>query len=177
MLLPASGRVARRPRSGFRRPVVNCGRVYRRSGGLSTLRTLSFEETDLKQVRPPLPCDPLRLGAPPPRNRSMIAGEQHLWDRAPLPFARPGVMGIFEEPAFEALLRAGGVLAHDAREQSHTGVEHRHGGDLAAREHIVADRDLLERPALDRPLVDALEAAADDEDTRPRRELAPPCLR
>ena len=33
-------------------------------------------------------------------------------------------------------------------------------GDLAAGQHVVADRDLLERPRRDQPLVDPLEAAA-----------------
>ena len=46
-----------------------------------------------------------------------------------------------------------------------------HGRDLAARQHVVADRDLFELPRLDHALVDALEPAAHD-DRRPARARA-----
>ena len=58
--------------------------------------------------------------------------------------------------------------------QPHAGVEQRHGGDLAARQHVIADRDLLEAAGLDHPLVHALEAAADDDRARALRQRRAP---
>ena len=48
----------------------------------------------------------------------------------------------------------------------------RHGGDLAARQHVIADRHLLEPAAGDDALVDALEPPADHDRARPGRERA-----
>ena len=72
----------------------------------------------------------------------VIARQQRLGNGAPLPFARAGVMGIFEQAGLETLLVARLDLAHHAGDQPHAGVEHRQRGDLAARQHVVADRDL-----------------------------------
>ena len=68
--------------------------------------------------------------------------------------------------------RARGFLAHDAGKQPHAGIEQHHGGDLAAGQHVIADRDLFEAARLDDALVDALEAAADDDDAGTGREIA-----
>ena len=57
------------------------------------------------------------------------------------------------------------------------GVEQRHRGDLAAGKHVVADRNFFELARFDHPLVDALEAAADDERAGAARELAHARLR
>ena len=71
---------------------------------------------------------------------------------------------------------AGGQLAHHARQQPDAGVDQRHGGDFAARKHVIADRNLLEPAGLDHPLVDALEPAADDQRPRPGGEFHHPRL-
>ena len=80
---------------------------------------------------------------------------------------RPGVLRVFQQPVGEAFLGAGGLLAHDAGHEPHAGVDQRQRRDLAARQHVVADRDLFELPRRDHPLVDALEAAADDDRAGP----------
>ena len=55
--------------------------------------------------------------------------------------------GYSSSPCGEALLGARGLLAHDAGQEPHAGVDQHHGRDLAARQHVVADRDLLEARA------------------------------
>ena len=62
-------------------------------------------------------------------------------------------------------------------QQPDAGIEQRHGGDLAARQHVVADRNLLEPAALDHALVDAFEAAADDDAPGPVGQRRDPRLR
>src|SRR6476646_9726277 len=47
------------------------------------------------------------------------------------------------------------------------GVDQRHGCDLTARQHVVADRDFLELAGIDHPLIDALEPPADDQGAGP----------
>ena len=109
---------------------------------------------------------------PPFVDPLVIARQQHVGNRAPLPFARPRVMGIFEQAALEALLLARFDLAHHAGDQPHAGVEHGERRDLAARQHVVADRHLDQPAAGDDALVDALETRADDDEPRPRRPFA-----
>src|SRR5688572_29296695 len=89
-----------------------------------------------EQIRPPLAGDALRFVPPPPFDGCMVAVEKHFWDRAALPFARARVMRVFQAVRLEALLQAGGLLAHHARQEPHAGVEHHHGGHLAAGEHV-----------------------------------------
>ena len=113
------------------------------------------------QVRPALAGQPLGLGVAPGGDLAVIAGDEHLRDRPALPHLRPGVLRVFQQAVGEALLGAGGLRAHDAGHQPHAGIDQRHGGDLAAGQHVIADRDLFESARLDHPLVDALEAAAD----------------
>src|SRR5208282_534020 len=54
------------------------------------------------QIRPSLPGDPLGLLAPPFLDSAVIARQERVRYDPPLPFARPRVVGIFEQPAFEA---------------------------------------------------------------------------
>src|SRR5262249_16537045 len=72
----------------------------------------------------------------------------------------PGILRIFQQPRLETFFRLRHLLAHHAGQQPHAGIDQDISGDLAAREHIVADRDLLERTRLDHPLVHALEPPA-----------------
>ena len=73
-------------------------------------------------------------------------------------------MRIFEEARSKAFLGEGAFIAGDAGKEPHAGIEHRYGGDLAAREHVVPDRDLLEAAPLDDAFVDSLEPAAHQDD-------------
>src|SRR5713226_4028484 len=131
-----------------------------------------FRLADMSQVRRPKvraarPREPLGLGAPPIRDLGMVAGGQHLRDRTPLPQLRPGILRVFEKALGEAFLLARRLLAHDPRQEPDAGVQQDESRDLPAREHVVADRDLLELATLDHTLVDALEAAAEDDGAGP----------
>ena len=77
-------------------------------------------------------------------------------------------MRIFEKPRLEALLLSAGGRAHYPGKQPYASIEDDHRAKLAAGEDIVADRDRFERPRFEDPLVESLEAAA-EEDRRPRR--------
>ena len=129
------------------------------------------------EVGPALAGQPLGLGRgarPRPwrgRRRSAPPGSAR-----PSNTGGPGVLRIFEQPVGETLLGAGGLLAHDAGNQPHAGVDQRQRRDLAAGQHVIAERDFLELARRDQPLVDALEAAADDDRAgaaAPARRRAP----
>src|SRR5581483_3408351 len=96
------------------------------------------------EVGTPLAREPFRLGAAPGGHFGVIAGAQHLGDRPALEVLRPRVMRVFEQAGGEALLGGGGLLAHHPGQEAHAGIEQRQGGDLAAREDVIADGDLLD---------------------------------
>ncbi len=75
-------------------------------------------------------------------------------------------MGVFEQALGKALLGSGGFVPHHARQQPDAGVDQCHRRDLAARQHVVADRNFLQAARIDDALVDALEPAADDQGSR-----------
>ncbi|MNS78737.1 hypothetical protein D3C72_1123670 [compost metagenome] len=62
-----------------------------------------------------------------------------------------------------------GLVAQHARLQSGHGIEQRHGRDLAARQHEVAEADLVGDARVDEALVDAFVASADQHRTFARR--------
>ncbi len=68
---------------------------------------------------------------------------QDLRDRPALEHLRAGVLRVFQQPVGEALLVRRDRLAHDAWKQPDAGVEQHQRRDLAARQHVIADRDLL----------------------------------
>src|SRR6476661_10282054 len=96
----------------------------------------------------------------PRRDLRMIPRPQHFGDRAPFPFNRSGIVRIFEKPRLEALLLSAGRRAHYPGEQPYASVEDHHRAKLSAGEDVVADRYLLDRPPVEDPLVESLEAAA-----------------
>ena len=78
----------------------------------------------------------------------------------------------------EKLSSVGGTcFSHHAGEQAHAGIDQHHGGEFAAREHIIADRCFDEVAPRDHPLVHALEAAAYRHDPAPSGQFAHACLR
>jgi len=129
------------------------------------------------QVGAPLAGQVLGLSTPPGRDPGMVAACERLRDRSPLPQLRPGILRIFKQAIGEAFLLGRGLAAHDAGKQAHAGIEQHEGCDLPAREHVVADRDLLEAACGDEALVDALEPAAEEHQPRTGRERRHPCLR
>src|SRR4051794_14119883 len=113
----------------------------------------------------------------PCRDLRMIPRPQHFGDRAPFPNNRPGIMRIFEKPLIEALFLSAGGRAHYPGEQPYASIEDDHRAKLAARQHIVADRDLLDRPGFEDSLVETLEAAGEQDDAFACRELTDTSLR
>ena len=102
----------------------------------------------------------------------MIPRSQHFGDPAPFPFKRSGIMRIFEEAAFKAFLLSAGRRAHYPGEQPNASVEQDESRRLAARKHIVPDRDRDNGPGLEQALVNAFEAPAQDRHARASRKLA-----
>src|SRR3954471_12715899 len=98
----------------------------------------------------------------------MIPRPQHFGDRAPFPSHWSGIVRIFQETFVEALLLSAGGRAHYPGKQPHASVEHDHRAKLAAREHIIADRDRFERPRVENPLVEPLEPAGEKNDALAR---------
>src|SRR5262245_41397071 len=96
------------------------------------------------QIRAARAGEPLGLGAAPGRDLGMVAAGKNGRDRTALPELRPGILRVFEQAVAEALLRARGLLAHDAGQQPDAGVDEGEGRDLPTRKHVVADRNLLE---------------------------------
>ena len=115
--------------------------------------------------------------APPFGDLLVIARQQHIGDGAALEVARPCVMRIFEQPGREALLGERALIAGDALDQPHAGIDQHLRGKLATRQHVIADRDLLDVARFDHALVDALEAAAQQDRARALRERAHAALR
>ena len=73
----------------------------------------------------------------------MIPRSQHFGDRAPFPLTRSGIMRIFEQPRFEALVIPAEGRAHYAGKQPNASVEQGQRRHLAARQ----DDSRRSRPA------------------------------
>ena len=82
--------------------------------------------------------------APPRGDPGMVAGGEHVGDRPALELLRPRVVRMFEQPVLKTLMVARELVAHDAGQQPHDGVEQHQRGRLAAGQDVVADRDFLE---------------------------------
>ena len=112
----------------------------------------------------------------PGADPGVMARQQHVGHRAPLPHLRPGVVRVFEQAGGEALLGQRGGSADHARAAA---ARRRRSGPwrrARRRKHEIAERDLEEAARLDHALVDALVAAAQQHDARAGRELAHPRL-
>jgi hypothetical protein len=90
----------------------------------------------------------------------MIPRSQHFGDRAPVPFLGPGIVGIFKETVLERLLCPARSRAHYAGKQANASIKQHQRGGLSAGQDDVADRDFLDLPSGENPLVKALEPAA-----------------
>src|SRR3954469_19663964 len=108
----------------------------------------------------------------PCRDLRMIPRPQHFGDRAPFPCDWSGIVRIFEKPRFEALFLSAGGRAHYPGEQPYASVEDHHRAELAAGEDIVANGDGFERASAEDPFVEALEAAAEEDDALACCQLA-----
>src|SRR5262245_46658628 len=72
------------------------------------------------QVGPACAREPLGFSTAPGLDLRVIAGGEHGRDRTALPELRPRVLRIFQQAVAEALLRARGLLAHDAGDEPDT---------------------------------------------------------
>ena len=82
-----------------------------------------------------------------------------------------GTPGAPSSAGAEGLLGGRLLVAERARQLAQHGVRDHHRRELAAREHVAADRDRLGAEVLDDPLVEALVAAAQQRQRRLRGEL------
>src|SRR5687768_10750495 len=109
-----------------------------------------------KSLRPPA-----ALLQPPPPDVLMIAREQDLGHVPVAPARRAGVMGVLRralERGTEGLLERGLRVAERAGELAEHGVADDHRRQLAARQHVAPDGDLVRAEVVDDPLVEALVA-------------------
>ena len=67
-------------------------------------------------------------------------------------------------------------LPDHAGDEPSDGLDQNESGKLSARQHVVTDRDLFRRQAVDDPLIDSLVATAQDRQVTLRRQLAHPLL-
>src|SRR5262249_51523325 len=147
------------------------------SGSWGQLRSLVYGLRFLEEVGPARARSPARLVCAPALDRGVIAALQHVGDVAAAEARRPRVVGVIEGAALARLVLRGLLVAEDARHEAHDGLGHAQGRELTAREHEVAERDLLPRQHLAHALVEALVAAAEEQQAflarvRARQRLA-----
>ena len=102
----------------------------------------------------------------------MVTGKKHIGKGVPRPHARPGVVGIFQQARLEALLAERLFRAEHPVDEPDAGIDDDHCREFAAREHVVADRHLLQAMVVDDALVDALEPAGEHHNAGAVGELA-----
>src|SRR6185295_15172945 len=151
--------------SFFSRLISSCSRVLIRSiaspllFALELVQQLPFLVAQLpcrQQVRPSQPGPAQRLLQPPAPDVLVVPGHQDLRHlHAPIRL-RARVLRAVEQPVGERLLHRRGRVAERPGQLPHHGVDQRHGGELAAREDEVSDRDLFVHPLVQQPLVHAL---------------------
>src|SRR3546814_15117483 len=81
----------------------------------------------------------------------MIPRSQHFRDHAPFPYNGPGIVRIFEEAAFEALLIPTGSGAHYPRKQADASIQQHQRAHFPAGKDDVPHADLLDGPRLENP--------------------------
>src|SRR5579872_1536914 len=157
-------------RSAVALSIVACDSVSRMfiASILSSLLFVPPRGPPLPQIWPPPPRDLFPLLHPPLGDLAVMARDQNLRHApfgsvGPGPGRGPGVVRVLQQSVLETLLFGRHGLAHHAGQQPHAAVQHRHGRDLATRKHEIPDRYLLERMRLNHALIDALEAAADQQ--------------
>src|SRR5438309_2118965 len=98
---------------------------------------------------------------PPALDLRVVPGQQHVRYSPAAMLRRAGVVRVLGEPfkaLAEGLLHARARVAESARQLAQHRVAQHHRGELAAREHIAPDRDLIACEVLHDALVEALVA-------------------
>src|SRR5712691_8653661 len=103
----------------------------------------------IEELRPPEPGAAERLLQPPALDLRMVAREKHRRHRLARVRFRPRVLRAVEQPVHERVLLGRQPVPERTGQLPHHGIDHDHRRELAAREHIVADRQLLVHTATD----------------------------
>src|SRR3954464_12131065 len=112
-----------------------------------------------------------RVPRAPARDARVVAGEENAGNTLATEQRRPGVLGAFENWfGGERFAAVPLFVPEDAGNEPRDGVDDGEGGELTAGEHEVADRELLV-DVVAHPLVDALVAAAHEDELAPLRQL------
>ena len=93
----------------------------------------------------------------------MVAREQYIGNAHAAILRRTRVLRIFEQPIIEALVNRTALVAEYTIEPTHDRIDDHHRSELAAREHIITDRDRLVRQGIG-TLIDALIMPAYEEE-------------
>src|SRR5579859_5133615 len=104
------------------------------------------------------------LPAPLPDSR-VVAREQHVGDAHAPVLGGPRELRAACQVSTERVLRERVRVSDDAGDQAPDRIDQQHRRDLAAAQHVVADRDLVRGKTRAHTVVDALVAAADDDQT------------
>ena len=116
----------------------------------------------LKEIGPLCERALQTLARAPGFNFRVVAAAQHLRHGAALPRLGAGVLRVLEPAGPMALAGVALGVRQDARHHAADAVRDDHGAELAAREHKVADGQLLVHARLDEALIHALIVAADE---------------
>jgi len=103
------------------------------------------------------------LAAAPAIDLGVVAGAEDAWGGPTSEVGGAGVLGILEQPVVERLFGEGIVRTEDTRELAGDGIDQDERGKFAAGDDDVADGDLAIGEVLADAFVDALVAAADEQ--------------
>src|ERR1700677_1420150 len=104
---------------------------------------LAAHPAPLQKLRPAQPRSAQRLLQSPAPDRGMVAGGQYLRDPAAVDARRPGVMRPVEQIVGERLLHGGLGAPERPGDEARDRIDDHERGQLAPRQHIIADRPLL----------------------------------
>ena len=101
-----------------------------------------------------------------------MSAEKHRRDGLALPDLRPGILRVFQQAVIMALLLVGIGCGQHIFAHPRNCIRQHQRGQLAARQHIIPDRDLLIRDAVDHALIHALVVPAEQKEPRHLRKLS-----
>ena len=95
----------------------------------------------------------------------MVTGGQNVRDGTPLENLWSCIVRIFQETTFKTLFRPGLLVAHDARQKSHTGIDQDHSRQFTTRQDIIANGNLFQATRLNHPFVNTFKPTANEQCT------------
>ena len=124
----------------------------------------------VQQVGAELPGALVGLFLLPAGDLGEVARKQDVGDPPAAEFGGAGVDRRRQQVVLKAVREGRGFVADGARNDAHDRVGDDAGRQLAARQHVVADRDFARDEVFADAVVDALVVAAEDDDVVERRE-------